>query len=91
MLIVGIYAAIRASFALLVKFPVCHAASDVSEKWPFFQFFKWIYQVFDGYRGFIKSIENSKMVSVCDFYLFALVPRNGIMLDMGSMKEQVII
>ncbi|CAA6653832.1 unnamed protein product [Spirodela intermedia] len=43
-LIMGIYTAIRASFALLVKFPACHGLSDVSEKWPFFQFFKWIYQ-----------------------------------------------
>ncbi|XP_078444435.1 glucan synthase-like 8 [Wolffia australiana] len=43
-LIVGIYIGIRASFGLLVKFPACHAVSDVSEKWRFFQFFKWIYQ-----------------------------------------------
>ncbi|KAJ0968111.1 hypothetical protein J5N97_025028 [Dioscorea zingiberensis] len=43
-LVLGVYAAIRAVFALLVKIPACHRLSDISDRWSFFQFFKWIYQ-----------------------------------------------
>lgn len=43
-LILGVYVAIRIMFALLVKIPACHTLSDISDRWPFFQFFKWIYQ-----------------------------------------------
>ncbi|XP_072977021.1 callose synthase 10 isoform X1 [Typha angustifolia] len=43
-LVLGVYAAIRMTFALLVKIPACHTLSDISDRWPFFQFFKWIYQ-----------------------------------------------
>ncbi|XP_076901976.1 callose synthase 10-like [Bidens hawaiensis] len=43
LLVVGIYAAIRVVFALLLKFPACHSLSEKSDQ-PFFQFFKWIYE-----------------------------------------------
>lgn len=44
LLVLGVYAAIRLFFALLLKFPACHALSEMSDQ-SFFQFFKWIYQV----------------------------------------------
>ncbi|KAH0461335.1 hypothetical protein IEQ34_008910 [Dendrobium chrysotoxum] len=43
-LVLGVYVAIRVIFALTVKIPACHRISNVSDRWPFFQFFKWIYQ-----------------------------------------------
>ncbi|XP_076929040.1 callose synthase 10-like isoform X1 [Bidens hawaiensis] len=43
LLVVGIYAAIRVVFALMLKFPACHSLSEKSDH-PFFQFFKWIYE-----------------------------------------------
>lgn len=44
-LALGIYAAVRVVFALLLKCKACHTLSDMSDQ-SFFQFFKWIYQVF---------------------------------------------
>lgn len=44
-LVLGSYAAVRLIFGLLVKLPACHALSEMSDQ-SFFQFFKWIYQVF---------------------------------------------
>ncbi|CAL9766223.1 unnamed protein product [Musa acuminata subsp. burmannicoides] len=43
-LILGVYVVIRVTFAALVKIPACHTLSDMSDRWPFFQFFKWIYE-----------------------------------------------
>lgn len=44
-LVLGVYAAVRISFAFLVKFPAIHSLSEKSDPWSFFQFFKWIYEV----------------------------------------------
>lgn len=44
-LVLGVYAGIRIFFALLVKFPACRTLSELSDRWSFFQCFKWIYQV----------------------------------------------
>lgn len=43
-LVLGVYAGVRVLFALLLKFPSCHRLSEMSDH-PFFQFFKWIYEV----------------------------------------------
>lgn len=43
-LVLGVYAALRLGLGLLLKFPACHALSEMSDQ-SFFQFFKWIYQV----------------------------------------------
>ncbi|ONK58964.1 uncharacterized protein A4U43_C08F1540 [Asparagus officinalis] len=43
-LVLGVYTAIRIAFALLAKIPALHTVSELSDRWPFFQFFKWIYQ-----------------------------------------------
>lgn len=45
-LVLGVYAAIRIVFALLAKIPALHTVSELSDRWSFFQFFKWIYQVY---------------------------------------------
>lgn len=45
LLVLGVYAAIRLSFGLLVKIPACHKLSEISDRHAFFQFFKWIYEV----------------------------------------------
>ncbi|KAK6250205.1 hypothetical protein QUC31_007692 [Theobroma cacao] len=42
-LVLGVYAALRVVLGLLLKFPACHALSEMSDQ-SFFQFFKWIYQ-----------------------------------------------
>ncbi|KAH9720648.1 callose synthase 10 [Citrus sinensis] len=42
-LTLGIYAAVRVVFALLLKCKACHTLSEMSDQ-SFFQFFKWIYQ-----------------------------------------------
>lgn len=44
-IVLGAYAALRLVLAMLLKFPMCHALSEMSDQ-SFFQFFKWIYQVF---------------------------------------------
>lgn len=44
LLVLGVYAALRVILGLLLKFPACHALSEMSDQ-SFFQFFKWIYQV----------------------------------------------
>lgn len=43
-LVLGVYAALRVSFSLLAKFPASHTLSVISDRWRFFQFFKWIYE-----------------------------------------------
>ncbi|KAJ3690938.1 hypothetical protein LUZ61_020102 [Rhynchospora tenuis] len=44
LLVLGVYAAIRLAFGLLVKIPACHKLSEISDRYTFFQFFKWIYE-----------------------------------------------
>ncbi|KAK6924727.1 1,3-beta-glucan synthase subunit FKS1-like, domain-1, partial [Dillenia turbinata] len=43
-LVLGIYAGVRLVFAMFLKFPAFHVLSEMSDQ-PFFQFFKWIYQI----------------------------------------------
>ncbi|RVW26628.1 Callose synthase 10 [Vitis vinifera] len=42
-IVLGVYAALRLVLAMLLKFPSCHALSEMSDQ-AFFRFFKWIYQ-----------------------------------------------
>ncbi|KAF8390568.1 hypothetical protein HHK36_025095 [Tetracentron sinense] len=42
-IVLGGYAALRLFLAMLLKFPACHALSEMSDQ-SFCQFFKWIYQ-----------------------------------------------
>ncbi|KAL5544007.1 hypothetical protein UlMin_007791 [Ulmus minor] len=67
-LVLGVYAAIRVTFALLLKIPACHRLSEMSDQ-SFFQFFKWIYQerYYVG-RGLYESLSD-----YCRYVLFWLV------------------
>ncbi|XP_050224596.1 callose synthase 10 [Mercurialis annua] len=67
-LVLGVYAALRLVFALLLKFPACHTLSDISDQ-SFFQFFKWIYQE----RYFVGRGLYEKMTDYCRYVLFWLV------------------
>ena len=61
-LVLGIYAAVRIFFALLLKFPASHTLSNISDRWRFFQFFKWIYQVYF-------SLNQCLLFRICYFFL----------------------
>ncbi|KAH8486791.1 hypothetical protein H0E87_025699 [Populus deltoides] len=67
-LVLGVYAALRLFLALLVKFPACHALSDMSDQ-SFFQFFKWIYQE----RYYVGRGLFEKMSDYCRYVLYWLV------------------
>ncbi|KAJ1692919.1 hypothetical protein LUZ63_009617 [Rhynchospora breviuscula] len=56
-LVLGVYAAVKLAFALIVKIPACHKFSEISDRYTFFQFFKWIYEerYFFG-RGMYESL-----------------------------------
>lgn len=67
-IVLGVYAALRLGLGLLLKFPACHALSEMSDQ-SFFQFFKWIYQerYYVG-RGLYESLSD-----YCRYVLFWLV------------------
>ncbi|KAJ7956112.1 Callose synthase-like protein [Quillaja saponaria] len=67
-LVLGIYTGVRIFFALLLKFPACHALSAMSDQ-SFFQFFKWIYQE----RYYVGRGLFEKMSDYCRYVLFWLV------------------
>lgn len=67
-LVLGVYAALRLFLALLLKFPACHALSDMSDQ-SFFQFFKWIYQE----RYYVGRGLFEKMSDYCRYVLYWLV------------------
>lgn len=67
-LVLGVYAALRLFLALLLKFPACHALSDMSDQ-SFFQFFKWIYQE----RYYVGCGLFEKMSDYCRYVLYWLV------------------
>ncbi|KAJ6971354.1 callose synthase 10 isoform X1 [Populus alba x Populus x berolinensis] len=67
-LVLGVYAALRFFLALMLKFPACHALSDMSDQ-SFFQFFKWIYQE----RYYVGRGLFEKMSDYCRYVLYWLV------------------
>ncbi|KAH1246117.1 Callose synthase 10 [Glycine max] len=68
LLVLGVYAAIRLFLALLLKFPACHALSEMSDQF-FFQFFKWIYQE----RYYVGRGLYERMSDYCRYVAFWLV------------------
>ncbi|KAK7302196.1 hypothetical protein RJT34_13078 [Clitoria ternatea] len=68
LLVLGVYAGLRLFFALLLKFPACHALSEMSDQ-SFFQFFKWIYQE----RYYVGRGLYEKMSDYCRYVAFWLV------------------
>ncbi|CAN1777271.1 Callose synthase 10 [Linum perenne] len=67
-LVLGVYAALRLVFALLLKFPACHSLSDISDQ-SFFQFFKWIYEE----RYYVGRGLYERLSDYCRYVLFWLV------------------
>ncbi|XP_044487374.1 callose synthase 10 [Mangifera indica] len=67
-LVLGVYAAVRVVFALLLKFPACHTLSAMSDQ-SFFQFFKWIYQE----RYYVGRGLYERISDYCRYVLFWLV------------------
>ncbi|TKY73602.1 Callose synthase 10 [Spatholobus suberectus] len=68
LLVLGVYAALRLFLALLLKFPACHALSEMSDQ-SFFQFFKWIYQE----RYYVGRGLYERMSDYCRYVAFWLV------------------
>lgn len=69
-LVLGVYAGIRLVFAFLLKFRACHALSEMSDQ-SFFQFFKWIYEVFMVQRV-LRDYIVQRILMVYQPYLFCL-------------------
>ncbi|GKV00612.1 hypothetical protein SLEP1_g13279 [Rubroshorea leprosula] len=67
-LVLGVYVALRLVLALLLKFPACHALSEMSDQ-TFFQFFKWIYQE----RYYVGRGLYERISDYCRYVLFWLV------------------
>lgn len=98
-LVLGVYAAVRFVFALLVKFPCSHNLSRMSDH-PFFQFFKWIYQeryfvgrgLFESLKDYLSYVFVWLVIFVCKF-VFAyflqirpLVDPTRIIVNLPSLK-----
>nr|XP_048330411.1 callose synthase 10 isoform X2 [Ziziphus jujuba var. spinosa] len=98
-LVLGVYAALRLSLALLLKVPACHSLSEMSNQ-SFFQFFKWIYQeryyvgrgLFERINDYCRYVLFWLVIFICKF-LFAyflqikpLVEPTNIIADLPSVK-----
>ncbi|KAJ3672614.1 hypothetical protein LUZ60_007335 [Juncus effusus] len=72
LLVLGVYASIRFIFGTLVKIPALHKISEMSDRFSFFQFFKWIYEerYFVGRGLFEKPTEYFRYLS---FWIVVLV------------------
>ncbi|KAH1255058.1 Callose synthase 10 [Glycine max] len=85
LLVLGVYAAIRLFLGLLLKFPACHALSEMSDQ-SFFQFFKWIYQE----RYYVGRGLYERMSDYCRYVAFWLVIKplvepTNIIIDLPSL------
>ncbi|XP_038685506.1 callose synthase 10 isoform X2 [Tripterygium wilfordii] len=73
-IVLGVYAALRLVLALLLKFPACHAISEMSDH-PFFLIFKWIYQeryfvgrgLFERMSDYIRYVIYWLVIFLCKF------------------------
>ncbi|XP_021908849.1 callose synthase 10-like [Carica papaya] len=73
-LVLGVYAALRVIFTLLLQFPACHTLSEMSDQ-SFFQFFKWIYQeryyvgrgLFERLSDYCRYVAFWLVIFVCKF------------------------
>ncbi|XP_014500932.1 callose synthase 10 isoform X1 [Vigna radiata var. radiata] len=98
LLVLGVYAAVRLCFALLLKFPACHALSEMSDQ-SFFQFFKWIYQeryyvgrgLYEGISDYCRYVAFWLVVLACKFtfayflQIKPLVEPTNIIVDLPSL------
>lgn len=98
-LVVGVYAAVRLSMAILLKIPACHTLSTYSDQ-SFFQFFKWIYQeryfvgrgLYERTTDYIRYVLFWLVVLGCKFtfayflQIKPLVKPTKIIVDLPSLK-----
>ncbi|XP_059644650.1 callose synthase 10 isoform X2 [Cornus florida] len=98
-IVLGVYAAVRLVFALLLKFPACHSLSRMSDQ-SFFQFFKWIYQeryfvgrgLFEKTRDYLRYVLYWLVIFACKFtfayflQIKPLVEPTNIIVDLSSLK-----
>ncbi|XWS47846.1 hypothetical protein CRYUN_Cryun13aG0020200 [Craigia yunnanensis] len=74
LIVLGVYAALRVIVGLLLKFPACHALSEMSDQ-SFFQFFKWIYQeryyvgrgLYEGMTDYFRYVLFWLVIFLCKF------------------------
>ncbi|KAH9776608.1 callose synthase 10 [Citrus sinensis] len=86
-LTLGIYAAVRVVFALLLKCKACHMLSEMSDQ-SFFQFFKWIYQerYYVG-RGLFERFSDYCRFVLCLLELIKpLVEPTKVIIDLPSLQ-----
>ncbi|KAL8142008.1 hypothetical protein V2J09_015040 [Rumex salicifolius] len=98
-LVLGVYAAVRFVFAMLLKFPCSHALSGMSDQ-PFFQFFKWIYQeryfvgrgLFESLKDYLSYVFFWLVIFICKFvfaYFLQIHPLVGptkIIVNLPKLK-----
>ncbi|XP_052176663.1 callose synthase 10 [Diospyros lotus] len=98
-LVLGVYAAIRIVFAILLKFPACHAMSERADQ-SFFQFFKWIYQeryfvgrgLYESTSDYLRYVLYWLVIFVCKFtfayflQIEPLVKPTRIIVDLPSLQ-----
>ncbi|KAJ4712497.1 Callose synthase [Melia azedarach] len=98
-LALGVYAAVRVVFALLLKCQACHRLSEMSDQ-SFFQFFKWIYQeryfvgrgLFERFTDYCRYVLYWLVIFICKFtftyflQIRPLVKPTRIIVDLPSLK-----
>lgn len=98
-LALGIYAAVRVVFALLLKCKACHTLSEMSDQ-SFFQFFKWIYQeryyvgrgLFERFSDYCRYVLFWLVILICKFtfayfvQIKPLVEPTKVIIDLPSLQ-----
>ncbi|KDO69363.1 hypothetical protein CISIN_1g0001802mg, partial [Citrus sinensis] len=98
-LTLGIYAAVRVVFALLLKCKACHMLSEMSDQ-SFFQFFKWIYQeryyvgrgLFERFSDYCRYVLFWLVILICKFtfayfvQIKPLVEPTKVIIDLPSLQ-----
>uniref|UniRef100_A0A5B7BUS1 1,3-beta-glucan synthase n=1 Tax=Davidia involucrata TaxID=16924 RepID=A0A5B7BUS1_DAVIN len=98
-IVLGVYAGIRLVFAMLLKFPACHALSEMSDQ-SFFQFFKWIYQeryfvgrgLYEKTTDYLRYVLYWLVIFLCKFtfayflQIKPLVEPTNIIVDLPSLE-----
>lgn len=97
-IVLGVYAALRLVLAMLLKFPSCHALSEMSDQ-AFFRFFKWIYQeryyvgrgLFESTSDYFRYVVYWLVIFACKFtfayflQIRPLVKPTNIIVDLPSL------
>ncbi|KAF6157565.1 hypothetical protein GIB67_004503 [Kingdonia uniflora] len=99
-IVLGVYAGLRISLTFLLKFPACHALSEMSDRWSFFQFFKWIYQeryyvgrgLFESTRDYMRYVLFWLVIFGCKFTFayFLQARHNALAYAFSSYNSNVL-